>query len=385
MWVEEYMRSWFRERKTKNWLVLFLIFLGFLLLLFFLYARFLQERESSAQDHSRDNAYRPVKVMTPVASSGSVYTEVLGRVRGKQTVLVRTTVSGWVKRIDSGRGQEIEKDGIILELYDYRVETRLDEAKYNLESAKGKLAEAERVYRRNAALLEKGIVSENETEASRNLLETASAGVKALEASYKRAKWNYENLKIRSPIQGQVVEIVPDIGQETRNGDVVAEVVNLSGRKVIAGVDVSVARSVKRGDVLQVSLARDGTVETVAGEVDGVSPGSDDFSGTYDIEIAISDPSVKWWPGEMVSVKIPVQTLDNVVRIPKAAVLSDSRGNFSFVLVERNGEVLKAKVAPTWIDDNSAYISFDSLPPASRIITEGNFGLLPGQPVRVVQ
>lgn len=86
----------------------------------------------------------------------------------------------------------------------------------------------------------------------------------------------------------------------------------------------------------------------------------------------------------MVSVKIPVQTLDNVVRIPKTAVLSDSGGNFSFVLVEKNGEVLKAKVAPTWVDDNSAYISFDSLPPASRIITEGNFGLLPGQPVKVV-
>ena len=378
------MRSWLREKKKKNWSVLFLILFGFLFMLVFLYARFLHERESGEQHHSEENAYRPVKVMTPVASSGSIYTEVLGRVRGKQTVLVRAAVSGWVKRIDSGRGQEIEKDGIILELYDYRVETRLDEAKYNLESARGKLAEADRVYQRNTALFEKGIVSEDETEASRNLLETASAGVKALEASYNRAKWNYENLKIRSPIQGQIVEIVPDIGQETRSGDVIAKVVNLSGRKVIAGVDVSVARSVKRGDALGVSLTRDGAVETVTGEVDGVSPGSDDFSGTYDIEIAISDPSIKWWPGEMVSVRIPVQRLEDVVRIPKTAVLSDSREAFSFVLVEKNGEVLKVKVAPTWIDDNSAYISFASLPEDSRIITEGNFGLLPGHPVRVV-
>ena len=378
------MRSWFREKKKKNWLVLFLIFLGFLLVLALLYAKFLHERESSAHHHSEESIQRPIKAMVPVASSGSIYTEVLGRVRGKQTVLVRATVSGWVKQIDSGRGQQIEKDGTILELYDYRVETQLDEAKYNLESARGKLAEADRVYRRNATLFEKGIVSEDETEASQNLLEAASASVKALEASYNRAKWNYENLKIRSPIQGQVVEIVPDIGQETRNGDVVAKVVNLSGRKVIAGVDVSVARSVKRGDVLEVSLARDGTVETVKGEVDGVSPGSDDFSGTYDIEIAISDPSVKWWPGEIVSVKIPVQKFDSVVKIPKTAILSDSKRAFSFVLVEKDGEVSKVRVKPNWINDNSAYITFDSLPPDSRIITEGNFGLLPGQTVRVV-
>lgn len=376
------MRSWFREK--RSWLVLLLIFLGFLFVLVFLYAKFLYERESNAHYHSEESAYRPIKVMTPVSSSGSIYTEVLGRVRGKQTVLVRTTVSGGVRRIDSGRGQEIEKDGIILELYDYRVETRLDEAKYNLESVRGKLAEADRVYRRNTALFEKGIVSEDETEASRNLFETASASVKALEASYNRAKWNYDNLKIRSPIQGQVVEIVPDIGQEIRNGDVVARVVNLSGRKVIAGVDVLVARGVKRGDVLEVFLSREGIVETVKGEVKGVSPGSDDFSGTYDIEIAISDPSVKWWPGEIVSVKILMRRFDNVVKIPKTAVLFDNKEAFSFVLVEKNGEVSKIKVTPTWIDDNSAYISFNPLPPDSRIITEGNFGLLPGQLVRII-
>ncbi len=376
------MRSWLREKKKRNWLVLFLILFGFLFVLVFLYARFLHERESDAQHHSEESAYRPVKVMTPVASSGSIYTEVLGRVRGKQTVLVRATVSGWVKRIDSGRGQEIEKDGTILELYDYRVETRLDEAKYNLESARGKLAEADRVYRRNTALFEKGIVSEDETEASKNLLETASASVKALEASYNRAKWNYENLKIRSPIQGQVVEIVPDIGQEIRSGDMVAKVVNLSGRKVIAGVDVSVARSVKRGDVLEVFLAKGGTVETVKGEVGGVSPSSDDLSGTYDIEIVISDSAVKWWPGEIVSVKIAVQKLDNIVRIPKTAILFENEG--TFVLVEKDGKVSKAAVVPIWIDEETCYIAFDSLPQDSRVITEGNFGLLPGHSVKVV-
>ena len=378
------MRSWFREKKKRKWAILLLMFFGFLLVLALLYAKFLLERESSARDYAEESPQRPVKVMDPVASSGSVYTEVLGRVRGKQTVLVRATVSGWVKQVDSGRGQEIEKDGIILELYDYRVETRLDEARYNLESARGKLAEAERVYGRNTVLFEKGIVSGDETEASRNLLETASAGVKALEASYRRARWNHENLKIRSPIQGRVVEIIPDAGQEVRNGDVVARVVNLSGRKVIAGVDVSVARGVRRGDVFEVRLSGDGAAEAVRGEVEGVSPGSDDFSGTYDIEIAVSDPSVRWWPGEIVSVRIPVQKLDNVVRIPKTAVLSDGREAYDFVLVEKNGEVLRARVAPTWIDDDSAYISFDSLPQSSRIITEGNFGLLPGQPVRVV-
>ena len=65
------MRSWFRERKMKNWVTLVLISFGFLLVLFLLYARFLQERESSAQGHYEDNVHRPIKVMTPVASPSS--------------------------------------------------------------------------------------------------------------------------------------------------------------------------------------------------------------------------------------------------------------------------------------------------------------------------
>ena len=48
----------------------------------------------------------------------------------------------------------------------------------------------------------------------------------------------------------------------------------------------------------------------------------------------------------MVSVKIPVQTLDNVVRIPKTAVLSDDKENSSFVLVEKNGKFSRPKWRP---------------------------------------
>ena len=311
--------------------------MGFVFLLAVLYAKLLFERASySQQDYSGEPESSPVSVMSPLTSSGSVHVEVLGRVKGKQTVSVRANVSGWVKRINSGLGREIEKDEIILELRDYGVETRLDEATYSLESVKGNLAEAQRVYERNKSLFEKGIVPEDSVEASRNSFETSLASVKAIEASYNRARWNYDNLKIRSPIRGTVVEIVPDVGQEVRIGELVAEVVNLSGRKIVAAVDVSIAKKVKRGDILEISLVKDGVRETVTGEVDGVSPGSDDLSGTYDIEISISDTSVKWWPGEMVFVKIPVRKLDNVVRIPKTAVLSEREE--TFILVEKNGE-----------------------------------------------
>ena len=373
------MFSRFRKSGRRRWLIFFLMFFGFVFLLVFLYGRFLLERETYA-DHAPSE--RPVKVMEPAADSGFVYAQVLGRVMGKQTVDVRAAVPGWVKSASSGRGREIKKDGIILELYDFRTETRLDEARYGLERARMNLAEARRVYRRNAALLEKGIVSADETEASRNLSEAEASGVLALEASYRRAKWHRDSLKVRSPIDGSVVEIVPDIGQEVRAGDIVARVVNLSGRKVIASVDISVAGAVGRGDGIEVFLERDGERQSAMGEVEGVSPGSDDLSGTYDIEISISDPSVKWWPGEIVSVRIPVRRLDDVVRVPRTAVLSAD--GETFVMVEKEGKALRVPVKVVWADDRSGYASSGALPAGARIITEGNFGLRPGEPVKII-
>ena len=375
------MKSGFRKVARKRWLVFLLIFSGFVLLEIFLYARLVSVRATVAGSSS-DRGERPVKVMVPVASSGSVYAEVLGRVRARQTVDVRANAAGWVEGVDFGRGREIRKDDVIVRLRDYRTQSRLEEAGHNLESASRRLRETERVYRKNILLLEKGIVSEDRTEASRSLFEADSAQVKALESAYRRAKWNYDSLRIRAPIDGRVLEVVPDVGQEVRDGDVVARVVNLGGIKVVAGVDVSVAKLVGRGAALRMSVFTGGAQETASGEVEGVSRGSDGVSGTYEIEISVSDPGVKWWPGEIVSVRVPVKELSNVVEVPKTAVLS--RGGEDFVMVEKDSEVSRVPVTVDWTDGGAGYVSFDSLPKGSRIVVEGNLGLRPGDRVRIV-
>ena len=267
------MRSGFGKTARKRWLVFLLIFAGFVLLEVFLYARLVSVRATAAGSSS-GRGERPVKVMVPVASSGFVYAEVLGRVWAGQTVDVRANVAGRVESVGFGRGGEIRKDDVIVRLRDYRTESRLEEAGYNLESAARRLRETERVYRKNVLLLEKGIVSEDRAEASRSLFEADSARVKALESAYRRAKWNHDSLRVRSPMDGRVLEVVPDVGQEVRDGDVVARVVGLGGIKVVAGVDAGTAKLVRRGGVLRMSLSRGGARETASGEVEGLSIGS---------------------------------------------------------------------------------------------------------------
>ncbi|NIP32218.1 MAG: efflux RND transporter periplasmic adaptor subunit, partial [Candidatus Dadabacteria bacterium] len=320
--------------------------------------------------------------ITIVPTEGWIYKEVLGRVEGGQTVNIRANVGGWVKSVFFKRGQEVRKNETILELYDERTEVRLLEARYNLESAKASLQETQRKYDRNKLLFEKGIIAKDEVDSNFNKLESDKAKVKALEASYNRTKWDYDNLEIKSPIRGELVEVDPDIGQEVLNGEIVAKVVNLKTKRVIAGVDVKIARLIKDGMEVEMYVNNNGKDEFAVGKVIGVSQNFDDISGTYEVEYKIKDSSVNWWPGEILTIKIPVKKLTNVVKVPRTSVLSDS--NEIFVFVVKDGTTVKVPVDVSWANDKSGFIAVESFPKDSQIIIEGNTGLTSGQQVNVV-
>lgn len=369
------------DKRKKKWFVFILIFIGFIVFLGFLYARLLSVRSEAAKSFDND-LVRPVKVIDPEKTEGWLYREVLGRVEGNQQVEIKTNVSGWVESKNLKRGNSVNKGDVILELYDDRVDASLAEAQFNLNSSKARLKESQRKYNQNKVLLEKGIVSKDTMDESENQVNIDRANVKSLEASLKKMQFDFDKLKVKSPISGQIVEVLPDIGQEVLEGEVVAKVVNLSSIQVVAGVDASVARSIDNNSNVELLLNLNGDSEKTTGKVVGVSKDFNDNTGIYEVEIEIEDKNVNWWPGEIVTVKIPVKKFEDVVKIPRTAVLSDS--NEIFVFVVNDGLSLKVPVNVTWINDKYGFTEADNIPENSKIITEGGAGLTSGQQVKIL-
>lgn len=369
------------NKQKKKWLVFFLIFIGFIVFLGFLYARLLSVRSEAAKSLDNHSA-KPVKVIVPEKTEGWLHREVLGRVQGNQQVDIKTNVSGWVESKILKRGDSVIKDEVILTLYDDRTEASLAEAEFNLRSAKAKLKESLRKYNQNKVLLEKGIVSKDSMDESENLVNIDRANVKSLEALLKRMQFDFDKLNVKSPISGQVVEVIPDVGQEVLDGEIVAKVVNLSSIRVVAGVDASLARSIATDSEVELMLKLYGEVEKTKGKVVGVSKDFGDNSGIYEVEIKIEEEDVNWWPGEIVSVKIPTKKFEDAIKVPRTAVLSDSSEIFIFVV--NDGLSLKVPVNVTWIDDKYGFTEADGIPEGSQIITEGAAGLTTGQKVKIL-
>lgn len=364
----------------KQWTVFLLIVGAFLLLLSGLYLRLTSVRSDAAKITPAEFP-RPVKVISPAASDGLLYRELVGRVEGGQNINVRATVGGWVSKIYSKRGEEVKKGEIILELVDERKTAEFQELEYRLKASKARLEETKRKYAQYQTLFERGIVSKDRLNSSRSQLEIETASTRAVEASYKRTKVDFDNLQIKSPVDGHVVDIVPDVGQEVLKNNLVARVVNLSGKRLIVGVEASVAKFINAATVVDLQAGSSGSVEHGKGRVVGVSRSSD-INGPYEIEIKIISDDTNWWPGEIVTIKIPEKSIKSVVSVPRTAVLSSADKFYVFVV--QKGKSLKVPVEVIWADDKTGFIPAAMIPPDCLIIVEGGTGLVSGQKVTVV-
>jgi len=364
----------------KQWTVFLLIVGAFLLLLSGLYLRLTSVRSNAAKVAPAE-VPRPVKVISPVASDGLLYRELIGRVEGGKTVNVHASVGGWVSKIYSKRGGEIKKGEIILELSDERKTAEFQELKFRLKASKAILEETKRQYAQNQTLFKKGIISKDRLKFSKSQLEIEIANTRVVEASYKRAKFDFDSLKLRSPIEGSVVRVVPDVGQEVFKNALVAKIVDLNDRRLIAGIEAEVAKFINPGTVVDLKADSSGFIEHGKGEVVGISRTSDG-NGPYEIEIKIISDAVNWWPGEIIAIKVPEKSISNMVSVPRTAVLSSADEFFIFVV--QKSKSLRVPVEVTWVDDKTGFIPFEMLPPDCLIIVEGSAGLINGQKVRVI-
>ncbi len=369
-------------RTTKKQWVKFLIIIGiFLLFLFGLYLRLISIRTEAAKTLS-GNITKPVRVINPIPTETWLYREVLGRVEGGQEIDIRADVGGWVEEIYFKRDESVTKDQVLIKLNDVRKVVALQEAKFRLQASKANLNETNRKYNQNKTLFEKGIISRDNLDSNKNQLAIESANMKSLEAAYNRVKWDFDNLEVRSPINGTIIEIQPDVGQEVFVGESLATVVNLENKKVIAGLDASIARLIKTGSEVDLTLSTHGITEMGRGEIVGISRNSIDDSGVYEIEVKLTGDDLNWWPGEIVTVKLPIKKLVNMVNVPRTAVFSDSSEVFIFVAI--NNKSIKVPVEVTWLDDKTGFVPFALLPADSQIITEGSSGLTTGQDIRII-
>ena len=327
----------------------------------------------------------PVRAVAVVSEDIELFDSVTGRVEGERSVRVLSGAQGFVAEIRKQRGDAVGGGEVILVLEDSRRAYVLRETGGLLSSAKSEFEEAQRKYGQYGRLFEKGVVSKDELDSARSALESAEARTDSLEASHAKAQWYYDRLKVRSPVAGTVVEVIPDEGQEVAGGEAVARVSGGGGGRVVASVDSSVAKRAKRGSKAVVEYKTpEGTTRHADATVTGVSAEADPGSTTYSVEVSV-DGDASLWAGEFVNIRIRSGLLSGFTRIPIVALLYDNKRPFVFVASDGKAKRVDLGGGIVRLDSETSAASAAQFPSDSLIVTEGNTRLTDGRPVKILK
>src|SRR5689334_19078763 len=276
-----------------------------------------------------------------------------GTVNAVITVQVGSQVSGTIAKLNADFNSRVHKGEVIALIDPSVLQGALQQATADLANAKASVGVAEADlakanatlsqtkadYDRSSAMAKSGVITQQELDlatanyaSARASADAAAAGVAQAQAQVSQreaavavARTNLDHTVIRSPIDGIVVARNVDVGQ-TVAASLQAPTIftiaqDLTKMLVYAKVDESDVGRIKPGQAttFKVDAFPKETFRGVVSQI-RMNPTTIQNVVTYDAVVEFANPDLKLFPGMTAYVTIPVSTVENVVKLPNAAL-----------------------------------------------------------------
>jgi HlyD family secretion protein len=279
--------------------------------------------------------------------------EATGTINAVITVQVGSQVSGTIAKLNADFNSQVHK-GEVVALIDpalfkgallqaaadlENAKANLVAARANLEKAKAGLVQTKADYDRAAQLTKDGVMSQQQLDLAKSNYDAANAivggaaanitqaeaQVSQKEAAVTVAQTNLDYTVIKSPIDGTVVARNVDVGQ-TVAASLQAPTIftiaqDLKKMWVYAKTDESDVGNIKIGKPVTFKVDAF-PKDTFHGVVSQVRMNATTVQSvvTYDTIIEFANPELKLFPGMTAYVTIPVDTVQNVLKLPNTAL-----------------------------------------------------------------
>jgi membrane fusion protein (multidrug efflux system) len=308
----------------------------------------------------------PVEVLSPLR--GDVFAMYSGTasLETEEEALVVAKVGGEVEELRVEESDRVEAGQILARLDGDRLRLEMERSHANLKKL-------EQEYERNVELYEKGLVSSGAFEGIKYELD-------ALRAAYKLARLEYSYTEIKAPIDGVISERFIKIGNTISANDPVFRITDMEPLLGYLFVPEKEFRRLRPGQPAQVSF------DAIPGEdfdasILRVSPVVDPETGTFKVTVAVTDPENRLKPGMFGRFQIIYERRENVLLIPRMAVLEDDAEKTVFVVEDG---VARRRTVETGYSRGENIEVVEGLSGDESVITLGQTGLKDGAEVSVV-
>jgi membrane fusion protein, multidrug efflux system len=330
-----------------------------------------------------------VPVTTAVAFQKDVPVELFanGVVEAHQVVNIKSRVEGQVMQIHIQQGQDVAKDQPIVSIDDRPYRALLEAARSNLVRDRVKWEKAKKDAVRYAELLRKDYVTRAQEEQTQADAEALEAVVKGDEAALENAKLNVSFCSILSPISGRAGDILIDVGNMVRPGDINPMMVIHQIQPVYVRFSVpenrlpEIQAQMKRHDLTVLATPPGNKRDSKEGKLTFLDNTIDRGTGTIDLKAVFDNPDKSLWPGQFVDVFLILESQPGAVVVPSAAVQMGQAGNYVFVV--KPDSTVELRPITVGIQTSGETVVEKGVSLGETVVTDGHVMLRPGAKVVV--
>lgn len=331
----------------------------------------------------------PVQAATATTESVPYYLSGLGTVTAANTVTVRSRVDGQLMALHFKEGQQVEAGALLAEIDPRPWQVALTQAQGQLAKDQATLANARRDLSRYEKLAKTSLVSQQELDTQRSLVSETLGTIKADEGNVASAQLNLTYSRITAPIAGRVGLKQVDVGNYITAGDTNGLVVITQTHPIdvvfsVAENNISqILKAQKSGQPLPVEVwDRSNKTLLTTGALLSIDNQIDVTTGTIKLKARFSNQDDALFPNQFVNARLKVDTLQNAVVIPTAALQMSNDGHFVWV-VNSDNKVSKKRVT-AGLQDSQKVVIDAGLQAGQRVVTDGLDRLTEGATVEIV-
>ena len=349
-----------------------------------------QQRKAGGGRPGMRGALAPVQAATAVSAAVPRYLSGLGTITAANTVTVRSRVDGQLMALHFQEGQQVKAGDLLAEIDPSQFKVALAQAEGQLARDKATLANARRDLARYQQLSKTNLVSRQELDAQQALVNETLGTIKADEAAVASAQLQLTWSRITAPVDGRVGLKQVDIGNQISSGDTNGIVVLTQTHPIdvlftLPESDIAtIVQAQKAGKTLTVEAwDRTNKQKLSTGTLLSLDNQIDATTGTIKLKGRFENQDDALFPNQFVNARMLVDTQQDAIVIPTAALQMGNDGHFVWVLNSDN-KVSKHTVT-TGIQDSKKVVIAAGLSAGDRVVTDGIDRLTEGASVEVVE
>jgi multidrug efflux system membrane fusion protein len=339
---------------------------------------------------SRRMGNRTVDIVPVLASVARladvpVYLDGVGTAKALNAVLVRPQVDGKLIKIAFTEGQEVTKNFVIARIDPTIYRAQYDQAVAKRAQDEAQLANARLDLERYTKLLAGNAVNKQQFDTQKAMVDQLVAQTQSDQAAIDNAKAVLDYTDIVAPIAGLTGIRQVDEGNIVHAADTtgIVTITQIKPIAILFSLPQQNLPDLVKGmakSTLQVqAMAADNTTVIDRGKVVVINNQVDPTTGTVQLKAEFPNPDVQLWPGQFINVRVLIDTLQQVVVVPTAAVQRGPDGTYVYVIKDDETAAMRP-VTVAQQDDRQAVID-SGLEAQERVVTTGFGRLADGSPV----